>query len=131
MKMAAIVPYRDRESHLKLFVPYMNKFLTFNGYEFEIYIIEQDDDLLFNRGALINVGVQLVEADYYVTHDIDMLPGVDVYQYPDTPVSLCDSLHRGGFKSQKELRRRYVFYGGVNAFTKEQFNKIGGIPCRK
>jgi hypothetical protein len=129
MKMAVIVPYRDRESHLKLFVPFMTKFLTHHGYDFEIYMIEQDDDLLFNRGALINVGVKMVEADYYVSHDVDLLPAVDVYQYPEgNPYSLVDALQRGGFRTQRELKRRYVCYGGVNAFTKEQFEKIGGFP---
>lgn len=106
----------------------MNKFLLHHKYDYRIYIIEQADDMLFNRGALINVGVAMVDAKYYAAHDVDLLPGVDVYQFPDSPVCLADALQRDGFRSQAELKRRYFRYGGVNLFTKEQFNKIGGFP---
>ena len=83
-KLAIIVPYRDRASHLEVFVPYMQEYLK--DYEYKIFVIEQIDSKPFNRGKLLNVGAKIAIKegfDYFALHDVDMLPlkGVD-YSYP-------------------------------------------------
>lgn len=70
MSLAIIVPYRDREEHLKIFVPYMKMYLPGD----EIIIVEQADEKHFNRAKLLNIGFLNHKSDYYVFHDIDMLP---------------------------------------------------------
>jgi hypothetical protein len=40
-KVAIIVPYRDREPHLKLFLNHMHSFLQQQSIEYSIYIIEE------------------------------------------------------------------------------------------
>ena len=51
-----LIPYRNREEHLKYFIkntiPYLKRYLN----PFKIIIIEQNNDRLFNRGKLLNVG---------------------------------------------------------------------------
>ncbi len=54
--LGIIVPYRDRETHLKKFVEHMNAFLIKAKRNFEIFVIEQSGTKLFNRGALFNAG---------------------------------------------------------------------------
>ena len=55
-KLSIVVPYRNREEHLKQFVPYMEEYLAKEKIPFHIYIIHQADDKPFNRAKLLNVG---------------------------------------------------------------------------
>ena len=55
-KLGVIVPYRDREEHLKVFVPHLCEYLTNSGIGFEIIVVEQGDSKPFNRGSLLNLG---------------------------------------------------------------------------
>ena len=58
------------------------------GRSFTIFIIEQSRQFLFNRGALLNVGFQLLQGsdyDHFAFHDVDTLPterGHIQYTYP-------------------------------------------------
>ena len=55
-KLAVIVPYRNRESHLNVFIPYLEDYLNSKKIPFEIFVIEQKDKKPFNRGKLLNIG---------------------------------------------------------------------------
>ena len=48
MKLGVIVPYRNRESHLKKFTSETEKYLKSQKINFEIIIVEQNDDKPFN-----------------------------------------------------------------------------------
>ena len=62
-KLGIIVPYRDREDHLKYFVPSIKEYLDECGIPHSIYIIEQGNEKSFNRGKLLNVGYELFKDD--------------------------------------------------------------------
>ena len=49
-KLAIIVPYRDREAHLNVFIPHMNSFLANKEIDYTIFVAEQADDRPFNYG---------------------------------------------------------------------------------
>ena len=55
-KVAIIVPYRNRETNLKIFLRHMHPFLIKQNIEYTIYIIEPMANLTFNRGLLMNIG---------------------------------------------------------------------------
>jgi hypothetical protein len=65
--MTLLVPYRDREEHLKEFVSAL-------GSLHDIVIIEQCDENPFNRGKLINVGYLEMKPDEFAANDIDIIP---------------------------------------------------------
>jgi len=68
-KLSIIVPYRNREEHLKRFVPHMEEYLKKDGIPFHIYIIHQADEKPFNRAKLLNVGFkESEEFDYFIFH---------------------------------------------------------------
>lgn len=122
MRFAIIVPYRNREEHLQKFVAHMHEYLK--GKEYDIYIIEQADKKPFNRGRLLNAGVQIARGyDYYVTHDIDMLPLDAKYDFPHEITHLAGRVEQ--FRWQLPYRD---YMGGVVAFTAAQFKMCGGYP---
>ena len=56
-KLGIVVPYRDREEHLSRFIPSIKKHLKdINIDDYEIFVVNQDNDLHFNRGWLCNIG---------------------------------------------------------------------------
>jgi len=123
-KLAVIVPYRNRENHLKEFIPHMNKFLSSLPHEFMITIIEQDNSNKFNRGTLINIGFDLVndECTYISPHDVDLLPESADYSRPEMPT------HLAAYRSQSGYNLEYEgFFGGVNLFLNEHFHLINGF----
>lgn len=119
-KLAIIVPYRDRKSHLEVFVPYMTEYLK--DYDYKIFVIEQSDDKPFNRGKLLNVGARIAIKegfDYFALHDVDMLPlkGVD-YSYPETPIHLVSKIN-------KDIP--FVdYFGGVTLFNVHDYKLVNG-----
>jgi hypothetical protein len=84
-KIAIIVPYRNRDLNLKLFLEYMHQFLSDQNILYGIYIIEPIENLVFNRGLLLNIGFKeaLKETDWdcFIFHDIDLLPENDHNYY--------------------------------------------------
>lgn len=124
MKLGVIVPYRKRPSHLRKFQQSIREYLT--EYDYELIIVEQSDDLPFNRGKLLNIGFKTAlrkQCDYVAFHDVDMLPNDDCdYSHPgDTPK------HIATYLSQWDNTLRDIHYfGGVVIFTIEQFEKVNG-----
>lgn len=120
-KLAIIVPYRNRENHLKTFTSHMKSFLK--DFDYEIIVVEQSDEKPFNRGKLLNIGAKYAidnKFDYLCFHDVDMLP-VDVdYSYPEHPTSLISELEN------REGGIFFNYFGGITLFTTEQFKSING-----
>lgn len=120
-KLAIIVPYRNRESHLLTFTNYMKDFLKDLSYQ--IFVIEQLDDKPFNRGKLLNIGAKFAienNFDYLCFHDVDMLP-IDVdYSYPEFPTSLISELEN------KENNIFYNYFGGITIFNVKDFILVNG-----
>ena len=119
-KLAVIVPYRNRESHLNVFVPYLEEYLTSKKIPFEIFVVEQKDDKPFNRGKLLNVGFKESGGnfDYYAFHDVDLLPVKVDYTYCDRPTHLANTID--GEESF------YNYFGGVTILNKLDFKIING-----
>lgn len=123
-KLNLIVPHRDRQSHLKRFIPSVEKYLDDNDIPFSIYIIDQDNKKPFNRGKLLNIGFDISkdDGDYFCFHDVDLIPDEVDYSYPEYPVHLATNLSKDDFKEGWEY-----YFGGVTMFNKGDFKKINGF----
>lgn len=120
-KLCIVVPYRDRELHLKEFLPYMEGSDFLEDIDYEILIVEQDDKP-FNRGKLLNVGFQeSPNADYFCFHDVDMLPLLSDYSFVSNPTHLAAEAEQFGFKLPYN-----GYFGGVTLFDRHSFIKING-----
>jgi hypothetical protein len=126
-KLGVCVPYRNREEHLKEFVPILSKFLESKDIDFKIYFAHQTDDKLFNRGAMKNIAAKHAfedGCDYIVWHDIDMVPEDDTcdYSFPnDNPQHIAVRI------SQSDYQLKYEeYFGGAVVFSKEQVERTNG-----
>jgi len=127
-KVAIIVPYRDREPHLRAFLLNIHRFLQRQQVEYGIYIVEQSGNQPFNRAMLMNVGAAeaLKQHDYqcFIFHDVDLLPEDDrnLYTCPIQPrhmsVSIDSFLYRLPYDD---------IFGGVSAMTVDQFRAVNGF----
>ena len=121
-KLAIVVPYRDREEHLKKFLPAMEECDFLDEIDYEILIVEQEEGKPFNRGKLLNIGaIQCHTASYYCFHDVDMLPMISDYSYVSTPTHLAAEAEQFGFKLPYQ-----GYFGGVTLFDKHSFIKVNG-----
>ena len=118
-RLAVIVPYRHRAEHLRQFLPSMTEHLDEAGIEGRIFVVQQADRGLFNKGLLMNAGFQLAgsEFDYFCFHDVDHLPVTAGYEYVEHPVSLANALAEG----------HAGYFGGVLLMTREHFELVNGF----
>ena len=139
-KHAIIIPYRNRQYHLDNFVPYMTGYLAqhygnsskTNGepQRFSIYIIEQDDDKLFSRSFLLNVGLDFIERDVHCTiiHDVDLVPSffaATPYHRCPRPTNLCSEMQTFKWKVPVAF-----FAGGVLSMHQQHWAAINGMDPR-
>ena len=88
MRLGIIIPYRNREEHLKKMLPHTVSFFRRNTDIEPLFVLaEQDDDLPFNRGAIINHAYAACAGmiDYVCFHDVDYLPMWADYTEPNLP----------------------------------------------
>ncbi|XP_026568521.1 beta-1,4-galactosyltransferase 1 [Pseudonaja textilis] len=128
-KVAIIIPFRNRDEHLKYWLFYLHPILQRQQLAYGVYVINQDGEETFNRAKLLNVGFTeaLKEYDYdcFVFSDVDLIPMDDrnIYKCYDQPRHLSVSMDKFGFRLPYNQ-----YFGGVSALSKEQFQKINGFP---
>lgn len=128
-KIAVLVPYRDRQEHLEVFIQHIHRFLQKQMIEYRIYIIEQKTGSKFNRGMLFNIGFKLAseidDYDCYVLHDIDLIPEDDRNMY------ICSSKPRHMSVAVDVMAYKLPYenlFGGVVAMRKQDILEINGFP---
>ena len=123
-KLAIIVPYRDRQKELDVFLPHIDSFLKDKNVNYQVIVIEQRDERPFNRGKLFNAAFDLIkdEFDYFCFHDVNLLPMVDEcdYSYKEKPTHLASVIDDSYYPYEE-------FIGGVFIMTKEDFQKVNGF----
>ena len=128
--IAIIIPHRDRINQLQKFISNiksLEKHILDN--RLDIYIIDQNNADKFNRGLLLNLGYLIAKKHYnydrYIFHDVDSYP--DEYLFKLYFKYIDYNIHYAspylGYKYTF-----YTFFGGINGFKKEDFEKINGFP---
>ncbi len=88
MRLGIIIPYRDREAHLKKMLPHTVSFFRRNTDIEPLFVLaEQDDDLPFNKGAILNHAYAACASmiDYVCFNDVDYMPMWADYSEPNLP----------------------------------------------
>jgi len=131
-KNAIILPYRNRERHLRWFLNYLHPMLMRQNVEYRIYIVNQAGMGQFNRAKLLNIGYVESQHDIqwrcFTFHDVDLIPEDDRILYT-CPFNNPRHLSRGVDKFKYVLPYADIF-GGASQLTKEQFVRVNGYPNR-
>ncbi|CAC5410841.1 Beta-1,4-galactosyltransferase 6,Beta-1,4-galactosyltransferase 5 [Mytilus coruscus] len=128
-KTAVVVPIRDREPQLRIFLNNFIPRIYRQQLEFTIYVVEQTPGNLFNKGMLINTGfieaMKDMKYDCIVIHDVDVLAEDDriLYTCGDNPAQLSTKIQKYGYRIPYERS-----FGGIVIFSTEQFEAINGYP---
>jgi hypothetical protein len=128
-RVALVVPFRDRDAHLRTFLQHIHPFLQKQQLDYCLFVVEQSSSSAFNRGMLMNIGY--VEAlkmnptwDCFIFHDVDLLPENDhnIYSCPVMPrhmsVAVDTMAHRLMYPE---------LFGGIEAFSTEHFRLVNGF----
>ena len=129
------MPYRDRESNLKLFLQHIHPFLMRQQLDYGIFLIEPVGDIKFNRGLLMNIGYVEVKNMFknkenethwqcFAFHDVDLLPEDlrNLYTCPDQPRHMSSAVSTFDYKLPYD-----TLFGGVTMFSNEQYEKVNGF----
>ncbi|XP_069783837.1 beta-1,4-galactosyltransferase 2-like isoform X1 [Narcine bancroftii] len=127
-RIAIIIPFRNRDHHLRHWLYYLLPILRRQQGDFGIFIIEQAGDETFNRAKLLNVGFveALKENDYdcFIFSDVDIIPEDDrnLYRCTKNPRHLACAMDKFNYRLPYN-----GYFGGIVAFTKHQYLKINGF----
>ncbi|KAI6228177.1 hypothetical protein M3Y95_00594800 [Aphelenchoides besseyi] len=125
-RVAIIIPYRDRKSHLTRLLDFLIPILKHQLLDFRFIVTEQYGDDLFNKGRIMNAAFKLAQSmgvDCTIFHDVDMFPQDDrtPYNCPESP------RHLGAFVSNLGYQLWYKeIVGGALAITIEDYLAVNG-----
>ncbi|KAM4850414.1 beta-1,4-galactosyltransferase 1 isoform X2 [Urocitellus parryii] len=103
-KVAIIIPFRNRQEHLKYWLYYLHPILQRQQLDYGIYVINQAGDTMFNRAKLLNIGFQEALKDYdyncFVFSDVDLIPMDDhnAYRCFPQPRHISVAMDKFGFR---------------------------------
>ncbi|KAL6744143.1 hypothetical protein Aduo_017108 [Ancylostoma duodenale] len=131
-RVAIVVPYRDRESHLHVLLNNFHPFLTDQQLDYSIIVVEQAANQTFNRGKLLNVGfiesIKLYDWHCFIFHDVDLLPEDrrNLHTCPEAnPRHMAVAIDKFNYR---------LFYDGMFgtscALTVRQFLNVNGFSNR-
>jgi beta-1,4-galactosyltransferase 3 len=125
--VAIIVPYLNREPHLRVLIYNLNRLLQLQQIHYAIYVVEPVPQQTFNRAKLFNVGFTEAMLDYAwncsVFHDVDLIPESLLLRYT------CPYANPRHLAYYYDRHRQYtdLTVGGVNSMTKQQFETVNGF----
>lgn len=138
-RVAIVIPYKNRLDNLNYFLTHMHPFLQRQELEYQIFVVEQSNDQLFNKGVLMNAGFLEImnitaydlpfnnltfQFDCVIFHDVDLLPEDDRIMYSCPfykPRHLSVAIDKYKYKMAY-----YRLIGGVLNFRPSHFIRVNG-----
>jgi hypothetical protein len=131
-RLSVVIPFRHRYRHLGKIIPSLKGTLERQGIDHEILVVHQDNNKLFNRGKLLNIGAMeaRAESEYLCLHDVDLLPLEADYRYCTCPVRL-PGIIEADFHYDAVVDDRGtvnpLFFSGAIVIDREAFKKVNGF----
>ena len=87
-RVAIIIPYKDRVDNLNTWLFNMHPFLQRQEIAYTIFVVEQINDQLFNKGILMNAAfIEIFQNkkrkrfDCLIFHDVDLMPSGNIINH--------------------------------------------------
>ncbi len=137
-RLHIVVPYRARESHLRQFMHGLSLYFARDKIDrhipYRVTVVEQEEGLPFNSGALKNIGFVLgrEKSDYTCFHDVDYLPQWADYSWPEKPSAIlwhgaeARPIRVGDHQRILHTPPEEIF-GGVVLVPNNQFERVNGF----
>lgn len=146
MRYSVIIPIRDRDHHLVLTAPRIERVMTESGIpasDIEFIIAEQTDEELFRIGGLYNIASRWASGDVFIFNQVDYYPESASYSMRKGDGPFLPA-HRALFVDSTTLEpltldmvppgyRKFheqidaTFHGGVVEMFREDFEKVNGF----
>ena len=145
-KLCIMTTYRNRPENLKKFIETIHiSFMIHNKYDYDIHVIEQDNDEIFQKTKLWNSGIDILknDYDYFIFHDLDSYPSIEnnfnyLYNIPENPYHLSAYNEQYDYimntckcNNKKNCVCDFFYnihlFGGVFLCSKEHILKINGF----
>ncbi|XP_057703580.1 beta-1,4-galactosyltransferase 3-like [Corythoichthys intestinalis] len=127
-RSAIVIPYRNRSSHLHTLLDHLHPILQRQQIQYRIYVVEQWGQGTFNKGRLLNAGVQEALRDdnwtCIIPHDVDLLLEDDRNTYscqPNNPTHLSVAIDKFNY-----VLPYASLLGGVVAIAPDHFKRMNG-----
>ncbi|KAM7057520.1 beta-1,4-galactosyltransferase 3-like [Molossus nigricans] len=126
---AVVVPYYGQAKHLQHLLYHLHPFLQRQQLHYAIYVVNQVNNTIFNRGKLRNVGfweaMQEEDWDCVFFHDVNLLPedNRNLYICDIFPAHVSVAIDKFNYKLPY---RGYL--GGVFALRPVHYLRINGFP---
>jgi len=137
--IAVITIYRNNQDNSRLmqkrfFLFWMNRLLK-RICNYDIIVVEQSKDTVFNIGKLKNIGFDYIQKnikknyDNYIFTDIDTIPDSQLIDYFFKITNSLNTLARFGTRyTSIDLKQNTPFVGALISCTKEIFQELNGYP---
>ncbi|XP_069142066.1 beta-1,4-N-acetylgalactosaminyltransferase bre-4-like isoform X1 [Argopecten irradians] len=127
-RVAIIIPYRNRELHLRTLLYNLHTMLERQQINYGIFVIEQAGNSTFNRGLLMNIGykeaIKSFNYSCFVFHDVDLIPEDDRIYYG------CGEKPRHLSAAVDKFKYRLPYaniFGGVTQLPRKVMEKLNGF----
>ncbi|WAR06903.1 BRE4-like protein [Mya arenaria] len=109
-RVAIVIPYRNREIHLKIFLNNIHPFLQRQQLDYGIYIVE--------------MALREYDYDCFIFHDVDLIPEDDrnLYTCQHSPRHMSVAIDTFDYRLQYPQ-----LFGGVTALSREHFRLVNGF----
>ncbi len=130
--LSVIVPFRNREEQLGIFVPKISHYLDQQKLKYEIIIVEQCNNHPFNIAILKNIGALNSVGDWFALHDVDFIPLEACYDEPSQPLRSISFITGDKYRinamedncdSGKVIES---YFSGVILITKKDYFSVNG-----
>lgn len=140
-KLVLCVPYRNRENHIKVFLPHIKTYFDFDKFDkyldVKIVFVEPINEKPFNCGKLNNVCFKenYEYLDYIIINNIDFLPIFVDFSFSSNPTLLISYGHQDHpIRPNDPVLRKHLIehpkkenlFGGSVLIPKNIFEKVNG-----